>query len=426
MKGVLIFVTVILVFIGIQVYKNFFINKFDNSIYEVVLYITLIGAVAGYITNSLKTTYLSLLLTAKQELPEYVGLISVPLKIWAALSGMGAVAFSIANTIGMIVTFGTSISFFHNIPIKWPSREIIRKYIVFAKPIALVEILRTLSIHVDKVILLSFTGPLQVGYLYFAQRIVNLLGFISISIRQVYFPLASKSFINKNDNKISYLLNKAIQYLIMLLLPILIITTIFSEYIIFIIAGKTFSAAADVLNILCIWVLVSGVNRLFQNTVVSAGYNSFYGKVGIITAIVAIIGNIILVPASIYSINLPGLGASGTALSLLIGSLTGTLMFGVFLRIKLGYYLSKNIKRVFLSGLIFAMILFWLKNSLDELSILVIFVIIILGASVYLLALYLLKVITKGDLIFYRELINLSSMKNYITSELRSSGRSKK
>ena len=56
MKGVLIFVTVILVFIGIQIYKNLSINKFDNSIYEVVLYITLIGAVAGYITNSLKTT----------------------------------------------------------------------------------------------------------------------------------------------------------------------------------------------------------------------------------------------------------------------------------------------------------------------------------------------------------------------------------
>jgi len=426
MKGVLIIVTVILIFVGIQIYKYFFINQFDNSIYEVVLYITLIGAVVGYITNALKTTYSSLLLTAKQEIPEYMGLISVPIKIGTALSGMGAVAFAIANTIGMIVTFGTSIHFFRDIPITWPTREYRRDYITFAKPIALVEISRTLSMHVDKIILLFFCGALQVGYLYAAQRIANLLGFISISIRQVFFPLISKSFINKNDiNSTSYFLDKAILHLIVFLLPIVIIIAIFSKYIIYTIAGEYFFPAADVLVILCIWVLISGINILFQNTVVAAGYNSFYGKVGITTAIVAIVGNIILVPESIYSMKLPGLGASGAALSILISAFTGTLMLGIFLKIKLGYNLNKKIKLVFLSGVIFASVLFWLKNSLEGQSIFEYFAIIVLGTSVYLLVAYLIGAITKEDFALYHKLINLSSMKNYITSELWNSDRSK-
>lgn len=417
-KSVLILFTVIFIISGMQIYKHILHRGFDNPVYETVIYITIVGAIAGYIFNALKTTFSSLLLTARQELPEYLGLISAPLKIGAALRGMGAVALAITNTIGLIVACGTSLYLFRHIPVSWPSREYRRDYISFAAPLALVPISRTISVNIDKVILQLFTGVLQVGYLYSAQRIANLVGFFPTSISIILFPLLSERHSKGDISGMHSLLDKALLQLLLFIMPVVVIIAIFSEEVLLLIAGEKFLPAAPVLVILSIWVLVSGVNQLFQNIVVASGYNTFWGKVGVMIAVLATTGNILLVPDSIYAITLPGLGAVGAALSFLFSAFIGTLVLGIFINVNLGYRPGKRIIFVLVAGSALTVMLLFVKNAMVFDNVYDYLAIILLGVGIYFLFAYLLGVISRDDLAIYRRIINPIAMRDYISSEI--------
>ena len=79
--------------------KKYFDSNLSSD-FNLVFLITLVGAIFGYVYNAISTTYSGMILTAKQELPEYIGLTAVPIKIAVAVNGMGNF-LAMANTIGV-------------------------------------------------------------------------------------------------------------------------------------------------------------------------------------------------------------------------------------------------------------------------------------------------------------------------------------
>ena len=87
----------------------------------------------------------------------------------------------------------------------------------------------------------------------------------------------------------------------------------------------------------------------FENNI-SKIFGHKYGKVGLLISLVAIIGNIVLIPDSIYGFPLFGLGSLGAAISLVIAALTGIFINIYYLKTKLDYYFEKRLGLIFLSG----------------------------------------------------------------------------
>ncbi len=415
-KFILVIATVFLIVISLKIYQSSV--QQDKIINGSIIYITIIGAVAGYIYNSIKTIFSSLILTAKQELPEYLSLIAIPMKVFIAIREMGAFALASINSLGMILSCGASIYLFKNTPLSLPSREIGKKYISFAFPIALVDISRIASSHIDRIILQIFWGPLYVGYMYAAQRIIGLLDYLFKSINQIFFPLMAE--LQKKEDLIgtNKLLNKAIFNLVLFLLPTVIMLSFFSNEVIYLLVGENFLQSSDILIVLSIWVLISGLNKLYQNTIIAWGYNVFYAKIGVIISLLAIVSNILLIPKSIYGIKLFGLGVIGAALSLLISSFIGLIINIKFLKKFFNYNFEKRLLIILFSGLCQSFILYLFKSETRELGFIITLLSIICSLTIYILISYILGAITKRDMLSYRLMMNPNAMRKYISSEL--------
>ena len=203
-----------------------------------------------------------------------------------------------------------------------------KRIYIISIPLAIVEILRTISIHSDKVLLHYFCGPASVGYLYAAQRVINLIDYFIISIRKVFFPLITKS-IEEGDKKIVCKhLNKTIFTLLFILLPIVIFLSVFSKQIIVFIAGNDFKQSYIILIILSISVIFQGIGLMFSSIVIGSGDNLLYRRIGALTYFFIIVLNLFLVPNSLLGLTLPGLGAVGVSISILLGSFL--ILFGIF------------------------------------------------------------------------------------------------
>ena len=95
LKAYLILLTVLVIIVALLIYKKYFDSNLSSD-FNLVFLITLVGAIFGYVYNAISTTYSGMILTAKQELPEYIGLTAVPIKIAVAVNGMGAIFLAMA------------------------------------------------------------------------------------------------------------------------------------------------------------------------------------------------------------------------------------------------------------------------------------------------------------------------------------------
>ena len=120
------------------------------------------------------------------------------------------------------------------------------------------------------------------------KKIIYYDNYLFKAISQVTFPQMIHYSNRKDYIAMIRLLNKAVFNLIFCLTPIVIIVSFFSGRIIHLLAGDQFKDSANILVYLCIWVTLSGENKLFQNTILSCGYNVFYGKVGVLISFVEI------------------------------------------------------------------------------------------------------------------------------------------
>lgn len=417
LKFFLIFLTIALIIISTKYYKYFFVK--DEFFDERIIYITIVGAVATYISSSFKTVFNSSLLTAKQEIPEYFGILILPMKIFIAFREMGALALASINSLGFLFSCGASFYFFKGTHLSRPSKDYGKQYLSYAFPIALVDISRAASMNLDRIIIQLFWGPLFVGYYYAAQRIIVLLDHIFKSINQIIFPQMINFSNSKDFSSMIRLLNKAVFNLIFTLTPIVIVFSFFSSRIIYLLAGDQFDYSANILGILCIWVILSGVNKLFQNVILSCGYNVFYGKVGVLISSITVLLNILLVPNSIYGARLFGLGPIGAALSLLIASLLGLAINAKHLRKIINYKIENRLFLILIPIFLTVFFLFFIKskNLLVNDGYTLIFIFLSMG--IYLGTSILFRVISKQEIYVYGKIFNPSAMFNYIKNELK-------
>ena len=411
--------TTITIIIALVIYRKYFELNLSQDFN--LVFITLIGAIIGYIYNAISTTFSGMVLTAKQELPEYMGLATVPVKIAVALNGMGAVFLAMANSLGVLFSFITSVILFRGIPIEKPTSRLKKEYISFSIPLAVVEILRTISIHADKVILHFFCGPASVGYLYAAQRIVNLIQYFIISIRKIFFPVITENIEKRDNKKVCELLNKTIFTLLFILLPVVMFLSIYSKQIIILIAGSEFKESYIILVMLSIALVFQGIGLMFSSVIVGSGDNYLYRQIGVVIYSFTIILNLFLVPDSLFGFTLFGLGAVGVSLSLLLASFFNFIWYYIAVKKKISFQFERNSFVVISSATISFSLLYLADNYIN--NVIITLFSLILSNLLFISIIFLLKGISKATLREYFNLFNMFRMKDYILNELKDNGK---
>ncbi len=264
-------------------------------------------------------------------------------------------------------------------------RPLIRKILIISWPFAAYAIFQRLYTYLDSVLLLILAGDEQVGLYQVAFKIIFALQFLPLAFTASLYP-AMSSYWQNNREQLAISFRRALNYLIIISLPIVIGAVVLADKIILLFKsgfeGAILPLQISIIALFFIFInfpigsLLNACDRQRRNTFNMA-----------IVTIVSVIINLILIP------RWQAVGASVTVL------ITNFLMFilGIYWAKKIITYRSGENWQVFFKAL-FASILMGIiilvgKGALN------IFILAVLGAIIYFSSLFIMGGFRKSDII---------------------------
>ncbi len=296
------------------------ISSLTETITRVLLMIgvALAGVSGAYVgINSLDS---GVFISPKYPWPEFL----LPFQTFLANHAIGALATT--YLLGTSIAFILALIMFRKYPIKRPSKEYAKSYLVFALPMMVVSAFALITWNIDKLMLGFFWAAREVGYYFAVQRISTSLLMFSTAVGVLLFPTISSLHIKKNLKEIGRITRKADRYLSLFLLPLVAYIIVFSHEIIVIVLSNSFEPATNTLRILTVFAFISSLNIPYTSVIVGMNRPKHYAKFMVIGALVNIGLNILLIPKNGLLSNYNIVGHNGAALAGLISVLVMYLM----------------------------------------------------------------------------------------------------
>ena len=365
---------------------------------------------------------------------------------------LGAVTFVISFQLGIYGLAGTylfSILFqtifylivFKGYKIKRPSWRLMKSYIRFSIPVFIATIgSLAASVSINRGVMGFFWSSEEVGNYFAAWRMsssINLAFLVAILL----FPTFSKFHAKKLYSRISEFTYKAEKYIALFLLPAIIILILFPKDLVLLLISDSFLPAVPMIRILAISALFTALNVPYISQILGTDRPWMYAFIGIFQGILNALLVIILVPASIWGIDLPGMKGTGVAVSTLISSMVTFIL----VRFIVSKYIVTRTKpnwrmiRFVFSGTILAVFFFVLNlifplkvlseiinavlslisPMISELGyLLAVPIYFLFGLAAHVLILYIIRGLTKNDLRYFLDVINPKKMFVYIWDEI--------
>ena len=169
-----------------------------------------------------------------------------------------------------------------------------------ALPIAIYSVVWVIHFRTDVVMLSMMQGDAPVGIYSAAYKLCDPLSLISGALMISLFPIMSASF-KSSKERLTKTYRLGIKYILIVMLPIAMGTTLIADKIILLIYGAEFAGSVTVLRIL-IWALVFNfVNSLLLQLLISIDEQKLNTLSTGICAIVNIALNFILIPILSYN-----------------------------------------------------------------------------------------------------------------------------
>lgn len=249
-------------------------------------------------------------------------------------------------------------------------------------PFALYALFHTIYYSIDITMLTILVGDYASGLYNASYKLINVLTLFYSIYTAVIFPVMSKLYKN-NEGLLNMSFEKSVKYLLFITIPIATFTSIFAQDIIVLFYGHPYVLASSILTIL-IWT----VSLLFINGACSILLNASYKEVSVTkiygaAAVFNVILNFILIPHFSYD---------GAAFATVLSDVL-ILILALYVLRKVGYSprrsLLRDISKIILASVILAIVLYYLNLSL--------FVGLAIGVIVYLIVLFLLRIVDDDD-----------------------------
>ncbi|MBP2045061.1 flippase [Methanobacterium aggregans] len=251
------------------------------------------------------------------------------------------------------------------------------------------NILIVIYFYIDSVMLSVMVGNSAVGIYNAAYKLI----FVTLFIPGVFvisiFPIMSQHFESSKDSlKLEY--EKSFKYLFALGIFIFMYGFIFADKIISIIYGNGYTAAIFALQVLIFVVPIIFITNLFGNILGAVNRQRIMLIVTSANALFNIVLNLILIPEFSY------IGSS--VATVLTEGLGFILMFCYISKYFFKISVTQNILKTVFVGIVVTLIMYCLKVNVNWV------LAVILGLIMYLVSLYLTKVITEEDMNILKEI----------------------
>lgn len=174
-------------------------------------------------------------------------------------------------------------------------------------PLALATIFTVIYFKLDT-LMLSLMKPLaDVGIYNLAYKFLESLLFFPAMFIGLVMPLMSK-YAFTNREKFRKVTQEALNFLLIIIVPLIIGIFFLSEEIVVLIAGQDFILSAGVLNVLIVAASIIFLGVLFSNMIISLEKQKWLAYIYGLGALINLIANFILIPKYSYY------GAAGTTI----------------------------------------------------------------------------------------------------------------
>lgn len=390
----------ILIFLSIAPLISFFLP------YSKSVKIGILIAVLAFIFPALNQVFVALfqkkLCMEKNAIAEIVGKLIVLIGVlFGEKLNLGLNGVLIATSIGAFTSFILHYIFslkFAFVKLEWDF-SLWKEIIIRFWPLAVTVILNLIYLRADTLILSLFKSSEEVGFYGAPYKIIDVFTSLPFMFAGLVLPILSVSWIEKTYKNFKDILQRSLDFIIIVAIPVVIGTLFVSQELIFIIAGKDFFSSITILNILIFSLLAIFPGTIFSHAVIAMDKQKKMIPFYIFTSISSVLAYLILIPKFSYY----GAAAVTIYSEVLITTFSAYHVFKYS-----GFRFSfKNSFFACISGLIMASSLFLLKKltyfsnpnlmSLEGLTSFI--VLIFLAAIIYITSLLILGGIKKEDIL---------------------------
>jgi O-antigen/teichoic acid export membrane protein len=266
--------------------------------------------------------------------------------------------------------------------------KVIRAMAMEAIPFAMTSAFAILYFRVDTLMLSWMKGDVEVSWYGLAYRVTDAVNFVPIALMVSVYPIVSRLFVSNRDT-MKILVEKCYYYLFVLGLPISAGLALVSRKLISLISSNQYGPSMVALALLSWTLLPLFLNSVLITAMNSANQQRRVTRATLISLLVNVVGNALLIPFS---------GFYGACLTTILSEVVILIIIKRELTRTYGFNFPplKNFIRPLLATLLMVIV----GVVLSEINV---FLLIVLSAAVYCLALLALKGVHQRDLALFQQ-----------------------
>lgn len=320
--------------------------------------------------------------------------------LYATSKGMGLIDFAYIYLIAGLVLFVYNFAI-SRWKIAWHHLEINIDLCIYllkeAVPFGLSTFFIRIYYYIDT-IMISFiiSNPNEImGWYSAAYRLVFVLSFIPTTFLMAIYPIMSKCYVSK-DAALKFMFERSFKYLLIIAVPIGVGITSLASKIIFFSYGPNYAPSTIALQILVWSEVFIFLNSVFGNLLYAVNKQIVVAKQTMYASLLNILLNLVLIAKFSYI---------GASIATVITNCFSFLFLFIFIS-RNGYGFSRKIVVDLSKVLAASSIMYIFIYIFQDMNLILL---IILSICVYLLTIYLLKIMDNMDLQMFKKLMKRGS-----------------
>lgn len=332
----------------------------------------------------------------------------------------GALLLGAGYLLGKFVSLGyAAFQFFiHRHPIGHTDAETFRRYLAYAKPLALVAFLSPMIAVVDRFFVGFFGTQNELAEYHVAFSLIGPIPVVASAVGTLLFPAISHLQSREERQRIHDLFLESERYLTMITLAPVVVSTIFALQAVRVVtSGVFFDDAAWPLILLAGYSLFFSIAAPSRSLLLGLGRSGVMARYGVLNAVLIVGLNLLLVPPQTA-----GLGGAGAAIASSLTAFFGYLYLRRHARRELDLpWGTLQWRRQFAAALVAGAILFALSargvfDSVDRL--LELLLLAAASGLLYVLVLAAFRGFTRRDLARLWDLVHPGRFGSYVRDEM--------
>ncbi|MBE3558660.1 MAG: flippase [Ktedonobacteraceae bacterium] len=225
-----------------------------------------------------------------------------------------------------------------------------REHLLDSLPLTGYDALALITNQADVLLLMLFSGPLQVGLYSLGLRITDPLLTMALACMSGIYPLLCLTF-EKGRASFNQVYREALRMLSLIILPVSFFISIEAAQIVVLLGGQLFGQAVVVVQLLTWATATIFYSQLAAQSCTAANMERFVPVVALASAVINLLGNLLLIPLW---------HATGAGVAALVSEFTTLVLFSLLLRRHVPLLPAYGaVLRVFLGSLPACAFLWW-------------------------------------------------------------------